>query len=160
MLYLIIGMAVFVSFLLFVKWLSSSNPENTARLFKYLFVILACVLSIILFRFGMPLIASAFAAIAAFIPYFRKIVGILYALNIFRNFFRSKGNAKGKINSSSQKKPMNKRRACKILGVSENASEDEIKKAYNDLMRKNHPDKGGSEYIAQQLNEAKDTLLS
>ena len=46
-----------------------------------------------------------------------------------------------------------------ILGLGANASRQEIIDAHRRLMAKNHPDKGGSNFIAQQLNEAKRTLL-
>jgi len=45
-----------------------------------------------------------------------------------------------------------------ILGVNENASQDEIKKAYRKLAVKHHPDKGGSEETFKKISEAYDTL--
>lgn len=51
------------------------------------------------------------------------------------------------------------REAYEILGVSENSSESEIKKAYLQLMSKMHPDTGGSAYFSTKLNQAKDLLL-
>ena len=54
---------------------------------------------------------------------------------------------------------MSRREASLILGVRESASKDRIKKRHRDLLMKNHPDKGGSTYMATKVNEAKDKLL-
>ena len=55
---------------------------------------------------------------------------------------------------------INKNMALEILGLTETASKDDILKKYQDLMKKNHPDKGGSEWITKKLNQARETLLS
>jgi len=49
--------------------------------------------------------------------------------------------------------------AYKVLGVSPKASDQEIKDAHRKLMRKHHPDQGGSVELAARLNEARDVLL-
>ena len=54
---------------------------------------------------------------------------------------------------------MTKREAALILGIRESASTDRIKEAYRKLLPLNHPDRGGSAYIATKINEAKDLLL-
>ncbi len=46
----------------------------------------------------------------------------------------------------------------KILGISENASEEEIKKAYRKLAHQYHPDKGGDEAKFKEINEAYQVL--
>ena len=45
-----------------------------------------------------------------------------------------------------------------ILGVNENATQDEIKKSYRNLSKIHHPDKGGSEETFKKIQEAYDTL--
>lgn len=45
-----------------------------------------------------------------------------------------------------------------ILGVNENASQDEIKKAYKKLAMKNHPDRGGDTKKFQEISQAHDAL--
>ena len=49
--------------------------------------------------------------------------------------------------------------ACEILGLKANASDEEIKEAHHRLMNINHPDHGGSTFLAAQINQAKDILL-
>lgn len=49
--------------------------------------------------------------------------------------------------------------AASILGVASDASEDEVQAAYLRLIRRTHPDQGGSAGLAAQLNAARDTML-
>ncbi|PAA67160.1 hypothetical protein BOX15_Mlig017835g2, partial [Macrostomum lignano] len=53
---------------------------------------------------------------------------------------------------------MSKREAARILEVSQTASKNKIKEAHKKIMLLNHPDRGGSPYLASKINEAKDVL--
>lgn len=54
---------------------------------------------------------------------------------------------------------MNRKEALAVLGLDEDASDDDIVQAHRSLMQKIHPDRGGNDYLAAKLNEAKDFLL-
>ncbi|MFC0385015.1 J domain-containing protein [Muricoccus vinaceus] len=49
--------------------------------------------------------------------------------------------------------------ALAVLGLSEGATEAEIRAAHARLMRTAHPDAGGSDWLAARLNAARDALL-
>jgi hypothetical protein len=73
-----------------------------------------------------------------------------------------KGKAGGQRGSSPPPPPsgpMGRAEALAAFELKEGASTTEIKTAYKRMMAKVHPDQGGSNYFAKQLNEAREVLL-
>ena len=54
---------------------------------------------------------------------------------------------------------MTKREASLIIGIREVSDSNKILKAHRKLMFLNHPDNGGSTYLATKINEAKELLM-
>lgn len=54
---------------------------------------------------------------------------------------------------------MSREEALAILGLGADASEEDIVAAHRRLIQKLHPDRGGNDYLAARINEARDRLL-
>ena len=100
------------------------------------------------------LLASALAGMRFLLPIILKSLPLL-APFLKRAKAEQANNNANTVNSSD----MTKDEALAILGLDASASEKEIVMAHRRLIQKLHPDTGGNEYLATQLNIAKEVLL-
>jgi len=75
---------------------------------------------------------------------------------------RFSGHQQKKSSRSGAPSPpdMSVKEAYDVLGLAAGAPKSEIKSAHRRLMKKFHPDQGGSDYFAARLNRAKEILLN
>jgi DnaJ-domain-containing protein 1 len=74
----------------------------------------------------------------------------------WREYARSDAGARARPADGGK---MTEREAYQILGLQPGASPEEISRAHRSLIKKLHPDQGGTTYLAARINEAKDVLL-
>ena len=137
------------------KNLSSEQKKKVLR--KWLIISVAIAVAVLAFSKGNVIAGS----IASLVALFSRALPLLRFLPMLRLFF----NKKSRTGQSQQSKTpvaqvnMDKAQAADILGVDVDANEEDIIIAHKRLIQKMHPDKGGSEALARQINEAKQILL-
>ena len=123
-----------------------------------LFAVLAAALVI-----GLAVLAATGRLnwIAAAIPFLRRLIGLLQYLPLLRRLFGKSGQPDDPTGGAPPPAPgMTRDRAIEILGLGPEPTREEVIDAHRRLMQRLHPDRGGSTYLAQQLNEARKTLLN
>ena len=106
-------------------------------------------------------ITAAVTGAVAMLPKAVQLLRYLPILDKFRQHANNPNQQQNQNNRQAQSQAaMSQKQACDILGIKPDASKEEIIKAHKRMMQKVHPDRGGSDYLAAQINQAKDTLLS
>ncbi len=144
--YLIAAIVILTILTYIVTELIHLPKKKFKKYLKIFFLILIICIVLFLMRF--------FPAVITSIP---AIFLILFRWGNFINFI-----AKVFLRNRSQyskKETMTKKEALEILGLEEGASREDIIKNHQKLIKKNHPDIGGSDWITKKLNKARDILL-
>ena len=144
--YLITAIVILTILIYIVTELIHLPKKKFKKYIKFFFLTLILCIVLFLMRF--------FPAVITSIP---AVFLILFRWGNFINFI-----AKVFFRSKSQhfrKESMTKKEALEILGLNENATKEDIIKSHQKLIKKNHPDIGGSDWVTKKLNKARDILL-
>jgi Ca2+/Na+ antiporter len=140
--------------LLFFKW-ARKQPKK-----KQLHAILILLAVVLILMAATGRLNWLFAAIATLIALAQKYIGLLSYLPFFKKLFGSQQTQDSQDNNNvPTHSDMTTEEACKILGISTDATKEEIIDAHRKLIQKNHPDRGGNDYLATKINQAKNYLL-
>jgi DnaJ homolog subfamily C member 19 len=98
---------------------------------------------------GAVLGIAKLAPLLSYVPLLRRLMG------------QEPDEQPGRERSQVPERPggMSREEACSILGVPPNADRKTVIAAHRKLIQKLHPDRGGSDYLASRVNEAKRRLL-
>lgn len=98
------------------------------------------------------------AAITGLLVAARQLLPTLVKLFPMLASLRNKSAADGTVVPPREGPNMSTKEALAVLGLEKGATEEEIVAAHRAMMQKNHPDRGGSDYLAAKINQAKDKL--
>ncbi|NQU61973.1 MAG: molecular chaperone DnaJ [Rhodospirillales bacterium] len=157
--FFILGIAILAGLLLAGQWFTSADPKTLIKALKWL---LFSIIGVVIVFFALTgRIGWAFASLPALVPWLLRARALHQIYLLVSSMWRSRGGAQGSAQGSGgpQSGTMTRVQALEILGLKEGCSKQEIKAAHHRLISGLHPDRGGSNYLAAQINQAKDVLL-
>lgn len=156
----ILGIALTAAvFIILKRWDALSPAKRKTAIWKVVLVVGGAVLLFLVLTGRVHVLT---AAVAALLPLLRKLPALLkFAPMLKQHLGQGAGSdAAGHRQQTGQASTgMTEREACDVLGVAPGCDEQEIVAAHRRLIQKLHPDRGGNDYLAAKLNEAKSVLL-
>ena len=147
-----------------IRWFQTSSVEDIKKQIKKLSWAFIVMLLLLLTLTGKLNVLFAMLGVAiAFIVRLMPII-LHYATQLHRLWRMLGGNKHQHYDQQSSRSAsrggMSRAEAFDVLGLKPNASKQDIIDAHRKLISKLHPDRGGSDYLAAQINLAKKTLIT
>jgi len=163
--WLVFGLLGGFAFVFLTRLFWADNPKNTGSPMVKAAIVVFVLTLLLLIVTGRTHWLSA--VLAGTIPFLRRAAGLIRMAPVLTQFWtqwrkQSSNQGPDPTRGNSQSAPPNltSAQARALLDVAADATPEEIINAHRRLISRNHPDKGGSTYIAAQLNAAKELLLN
>jgi DnaJ family protein C protein 19 len=154
MLWLLLGTAIVVLLIVGLRAFERASVGSIVTLFKWVAAFVGIALAVLLLVSGRA--AQALGGLVFLGPLLWRRWG-----RVASGFGAS---AAGGQQTSPPPPPrtgsaMTRQEAFDVLGLKPGATSEEIHAAHRRLMRRAHPDTGGSDWLASRVNQARDVLL-
>lgn len=150
--FLIIGTILAVLLLVMMNWWANAKTGSAKRSLMWGIIGICVLLALVLLATGKALLAVVPAGYAML-----RMFGPMVASKLLKNFKMGQNGFGGPPKSGQS--TLTRDEALEVLGLESSADETQINEAFRRLMAQLHPDKGGSDWMAAKLNEARKTLL-
>lgn len=148
-----------IGLILWHKINNARGDERKKLIFWGIIGSVAGILGILAVTGHLNIITAAIAGLVALLPRAMQFAKYLPFVN--RLYQQNKQNQQTQNSSPPPRSQQNMsiEEAVEVLGLNADYNKDDVIQAHRRMMQKVHPDRGGSDYLAAQINRAKDILL-
>ena len=159
---LILIAVIGIALILWHKISKASGEQRKKLIFWSITGSVIGILGILAVTGHLNIITATIAGLVALLP--RALPLLKYLPFVSRLYQQGKQNQQQAHHQTQPpphgKQTMSVKEAEEVLGLKPDYTKEDVIQAHRRMMQKVHPDRGGSDYLATQINKAKDTLLS
>ena len=159
---LIILLAIMaIALILWHKISKASGQQRKKLIFWSIAGAIIVILAALLATGHLNVITAMIAGLVALLPRAMQLLKYLPFINrLFQQSRPGQGQQQPHTPPPRGNKTMSADEAMQVLGLKSGYSREDVIQAHRRMMQKVHPDRGGSDYLAAQINQAKETLLA
>lgn len=148
-----------IALILWHKITRARGQQRKKLIFWSIFGAIIAILGGLAITGHLNIITALIASLVALLPRAFQLLKYLPFLSRIYQQSRPQGQS-SQTPPPPGKQAMSTEEAMEVLGLKPGYTKQDIIQAHRRMMQKVHPDRGGSDYLAAQINQAKETLLA